>query len=205
VVFCSTNNAPSENSYEIRDLFGNVVKSRKRYPTAGITYRDTVDLPEGCYTLDFQDTGAANPSYPLNKDGLSWWANTADGNGFLQIRSLNNQVLQRFGADFGTSIRFAFMVGKINEPAETKTQISIRPNPAKDYLLLDFSTFKPEALDDICNLVIHDIRGRKVMETTVDMRLGPMPGINISKLAQGLYHLKLSYKDINVTQKLIKQ
>ncbi len=205
VLYCSMNNAPSENSYEIRDMLGNVVKSRKKYPTAGITYRDTVDLPEGCYTLDFQDTGAANPSYPLNKDGLGWWANTADGNGFIQIRSLNNQVLQRFGADFGTSIRFAFTVGKINEPETPITKINIRPNPAKDYLLFDFSTYKPEELNDLCTIIIHDIHGRKVMESSIDMRLTSMPGLNVTKLSSGVYHMKLSYKDEVVTQKLIIQ
>jgi hypothetical protein len=205
VVYCSMNNAPSENSYEIRDMLGNVVKSRKKYPTAGITYRDTVDLPEGCYTLDFQDTGAANPSYPLNKDGLSWWANTADGNGFLQIRSLNNQVLQRFGADFGTSIRFAFTVGKINEPETPTAKINIRPNPASDYLMLDFNTYKPEELNDICTIIIHDIHGRKVMEKSIDIRLTSMPGLNVTELSSGVYHLKLSYKDSVISQKLIKQ
>jgi hypothetical protein len=199
------NNAPTENSYEIRDMFGKVVKSRKKYPTAGITYRDTVDLPEGCYTLDFQDTGAANPNYMLNEDGLQWWANTADGTGFLQLRTLTNGILQRFGADFGSHIRFAFTVGKMNETTLPAAQINIRPNPAKDYLLLDFSSYKPEELNDICTVVIHDIRGRKVMEKSIDMRETPMPGLNISVLSSGVYHLKLSYKDAVVSQKLIKQ
>ena len=71
--------------------------------------------------------------------------------------------------------------------------------------MLDFSTYKPEELNDICTVVIHDIRGRKVMEQTIDMRRTPMPGLNISALSTGVYHLKLSYKDALITQKLIKQ
>jgi hypothetical protein len=186
-------------------MFGKTVKARKKYPLANMVYRDTIELPEGCYTLDFQDTGAPNPNYMLNEDGLQWWANTADGNGFLQIRTATNSILQRFGADFGSHIRFAFTVGKITEPTLPAAQINIRPNPAKDYLVLDFSTYKPEELNDICTVVIHDIRGRKVMEQTIDMRRTPMPGLNISALSTGVYHLKLSYKDALITQKLIKQ
>ncbi|MEK0421230.1 MAG: T9SS C-terminal target domain-containing protein [Bacteroidetes bacterium] len=205
VLYCSTNSAPTENSWEIRDMFGKTVKARKKYPTANMVYRDTIDLPEGCYTLDFQDTGAANPNYMLNEDGLQWWANTADGNGFLQIRSLTNSILQRFGADFGSSIRFAFTVGKISDPAVPLAQISIRPNPAKDYLMLDFSSYKPEDLNDVCHIVIHDIRGRKVMEQNIDIHRNSMPGLNISALSTGIYHLKLTYKETVISQKLIKQ
>jgi len=205
ILYCSTNAAPTENSWEIRDMFGRTVKARKKYPLANMVYRDTIELPEGCYTLDFQDTGAPNPNYMLNEDGLQWWANTADGNGFLQIRTETNSILQRFGADFGSSIRFAFTVNRTTEPVMTAAQINIRPNPTKDYLMLDFSSYKPEELNDICIIMIHDLRGRKVMETNIDMRRTSLPGLNISGLSTGIYHLKLSYKDALIAQKLIKQ
>lgn len=205
ILYCSTNAAPTENSWEIRDMFGRTVKARKKYPLANMVYRDTIELPEGCYTLDFQDTGAPNPNYMLNEDGLQWWANTADGNGFLQIRTETNSILQRFGADFGSSIRFAFTVNRTTEPVMTAAQINIRPNPTKDYLMLDFSSYKPEELNDICIIMIHDLRGRKVMETSIDMRRTSLPGLNISGLSTGIYHLKLSYKDALIAQKLIKQ
>jgi len=172
---------------------------------ANMIYRDTIDLGDGCYTLDFQDTGAPNPNYMLNEDGLQWWANTTDGNGFLQIRFISNSIIQRFGADFGSNIRFAFTVGKITEPSLPAAEINIRPNPAKDYLMLDFSSYKPEDLNEVCTIVIHDISGRKVMETSIDMRQTPMPRLNISELSTGVYHLKLSYKNALITQKLIKQ
>jgi hypothetical protein len=43
-----TNNAPQENSYSIKDDQGNIVASRNNM-SAGTLYRDTIDLPNGCY------------------------------------------------------------------------------------------------------------------------------------------------------------
>ena len=204
VIYCNTNIAPTENSFEIRDIYGNAVKPLKKYTKANTIYRDTFDLPEGCYTFDFQDTGAANPSYMLNKDGLQWWANTADGNGILQIRNMANQPVQRFGADFGSHIRFAFMVGKMQSLTTEAARINLWPNPADDFIMLDFSTFKPEELNGTCNIEIHDIRGRLVMNSAIDLNNKPMPSLNVSALSSGVYHLKLSYKDQVIREKLIK-
>jgi hypothetical protein len=43
------------------------------------------------------------------------------------------------------------------------------------------------------------------MEKSIDIRLTSMPGLNVTELSSGVYHLKLSYKDSVISQKLIKQ
>ena len=115
-----------------------------------------------------------------------------------------NQPIQRFGADFGSHIRFAFMVGKMQSLATEAARINLWPNPADDFIMLDFSTFKPEELNGTCNIEIHDIRGRLVMNSAIDLNNKPMPSLNVSALSSGVYHLKLAYKDQVIREKLIK-
>ncbi len=133
VVFRS-NNAPSENSYKIRDARGNVVLSRDNF-VANTTYRDTVFLGNNiCYTLEFSDEGTPPSSMPLNKDGLEWWANTADGAGTFQIRNGNtNGLIKSFAPDFGTRFDYQFMTTfnmGIDELGFDNLLIDFYPNPA---------------------------------------------------------------------------
>ena len=205
LIYCRTNNAPSENSFEIRDADGKTVKRRTVYPKAATMYFDTITLPEGCYTFDFQDTGRPNPAYQLNKDGLEWWANTADGAGILQFRNLTNTaILQRFGSDFGSSIRLAFRVGN---PSATPTteQLSVWPIPANDALMIDLSTFSPDKLKGQVNFTIYDMRGRLVLDKQKSGTLQPLETLYIRDLADGTYVLKVTLNGTTTSHRIVKQ
>jgi hypothetical protein len=205
LVYCRTNNAPSENSFEIRDANGKTVKSRAIYPKAATMYFDTVSLPEGCYTFDFQDTGRPNPSYQLNEDGLEWWANSADGAGTLQFRNLTNTaILQRFGSDFGSSIRFAFRVGNPTITAAAE-ELSVWPVPANDALMIDLSTFSPDKLNGQLQFTIYDMKGRLVLEQEKSGELQPLETLYIRDLAHGNYVLKVTLNGSTRSHRIVKQ
>lgn len=205
IIVCITNKAPSENSWVIRDANQIIVKSRLRYPAAQTIYRDTVDLPDGCYTFDFQDTGVAPSAYALNEDGLDWWANTYDGSGSLQLRTTSNGLIYRFNADFGSHIRYGFRVGNFNAPRPVAEKPAIWPNPAHDALMLDFSTLPPEKRNGELSIEMHDMRGRQVLKQSLAVLRDPMYTLDIAGLSQGVYHLKVVLGDTVISERIIKE
>lgn len=135
IITYKTNNAPSENSYTLKDSRGNLIAQRGNFQATTV-YRDTIELGNNiCYTFDFSDEGTPPSNNPLNKDGLDWWANTADGTGYLQFRNgYTNGVIKSFNADFGTKVLYNFMttfnmgIDEIN--SNENLQVDVYPNPA---------------------------------------------------------------------------
>lgn len=164
VVFKS-NNAPSENSYTIKDARGNIVLSRNTF-AANTIYRDTVYLKNNvCYTFEFSDEGPGPSNNPLNEDGLDWWANTADGSGYIQLRSgKNNSMLKSFGADFGTKHVWNFYTSfNMSIDDETKLEgmlLDVLPNPAINTANINIETIN----NTTYTLKVYDASGRLVFE-----------------------------------------
>ncbi len=145
IVFKS-NNAPSENYYVLRDAKGTVIRSKNNF-AANTVYRDTVQLGNNiCYTFEFFDDGTPPSNNPLSKDGLDWWANTADGTGYIQIRNgIGNAMLKSFNADFGTKhlLNFYTSFSMDNQAISNDAGsigLEVTPNPSigKTHLYLDF-------------------------------------------------------------------
>ncbi|MDP2174479.1 MAG: peptide-N-glycosidase F-related protein [Bacteroidota bacterium] len=136
VIVFKTNNAPSENSYTLKDAQGKVIRNQTQFLPNTI-YRDTVFLENNkCYTFEFSDEGSPPSNNALNKDGLDWWANTADGSGYIQFRRMgNNTMLKNFNSDFGTKHVFNFnSTYPMNLPSLTNFDgssigIQVLPNP----------------------------------------------------------------------------
>jgi hypothetical protein len=89
-----------------------------------------VDLEVGCYTFVVYDS---------DKDGMSFFANN-DGVGSIRFRDMGNAIVQSFNANFGTEVRFQFVVdstltGVSETPAEQN--FNIYPNPASDKCYLE--------------------------------------------------------------------
>lgn len=120
-VWLKANNYPTEDSYTIKDINGNVVMSRSGLTTQAL-YKDTVDLPYGCYTFELTDTG---------NDGLYYWADAAQGSGYLQLRSMSGGLIKNFEPEFGRTVFYAFSVGNLNTVDEIGSDpfIELFPNP----------------------------------------------------------------------------
>ncbi|MEZ4805554.1 MAG: peptide-N-glycosidase F-related protein [Bacteroidia bacterium] len=134
IINFKSNSAPSENYYTLKDSKGNVIRNVSNFD-ANKLYKDTVYLENNiCYTFEFFDDGTPPSNNPLNKDGLDWWANSADGSGYIQIRNGNsNAMLKNFNADFGTKhiLNFHTTFGmSIDQTNASGLQLDILPNPS---------------------------------------------------------------------------
>lgn len=191
VVLLKTNNAASENYYYIKDGVTGEVLFEKNDLENNKTYRDTLDLPAAkCYNFEFYDDGPPPGNYPLNKDGLSWWANSNDGSGYVRILSMENKVIKNFQADFGAKFYYQFMatdIKSINDfPEEKVSFMYVYPNPNSgkftvDYLIAD---------SNYGNLEVYDLTGKKVYEQKLETKLGNID-IDLANISKGNYIVKI--------------
>ena len=122
VIALMTNNVAAENYYTIRDMNGTVVHQNGAL-TDNTLSLDTIDLPLGCYTFDFQDLG---------HDGLFFFIGS-DGTGWLQFRDLTGDTLVEFPADMGSGEQLSFTTTPFTGIGEHPfSQLLIYPNPARD-------------------------------------------------------------------------
>lgn len=127
VIETRTNNNPQENSYTITAAPGWNVMTRT-FDQANKLHRDTITLGYGCFTLRFEDT---------EKNGLSFWAATAQGSGTLRIVKIPTSVIKTFNPDFGTFVEYHFRVGTpvgIEEAHYDAASVTLYPQPANDRL-----------------------------------------------------------------------
>jgi hypothetical protein len=133
VIETKTNNNPQENSYTVSTFWGQTVLY-KTFSQANTLYRDTFNLGYGCYTFNFIDSAG---------DGLSFWANTAQGSGSVRMLktplSLPSPVIKTFNPDFGNFLTFNFHTGTpvgTDEAVTIAPAVSVYPVPASNRVTL---------------------------------------------------------------------
>ncbi len=128
-----TNNYYSHNKYTLKDSQGDTIIYRQG-AAANTIYRDTVYLPNDCYTVYLTDA---------SDDGLSFWANSAQGTGYFRIRNASSgQTAMSFNADFGDNIYQQFTVGYVLPVPEVAAPINgmiVYPNPASDIITTELA------------------------------------------------------------------
>jgi hypothetical protein len=186
-----TNNRPEENEITIVNNDGNVY-FKKQYTLPNTLYRDTINLPSGCFRMKITDS---------RKDGLSFWANNAAGSGSLLFRTLEGDIIRSFNADFGTEAEVYFTVGYsmgLEQPFQTEPSFHVYPNPAKDMLYIDFKTME----NGKEMATIKDISGRLVAKTT-NSNKEPLLQWNISHLKPGIYVVEITGNGPSKVTKLL--
>ena len=196
VVYFSTNAATSainpgfnEANWTIKDASGTVVRSRINNINNTV-FRDTVDLPDGCYTFTMDDDGC---------DGVSWWAyqyyTTNPGIGVIRFNKLSPAIpLKNFNGDFGCQISERFMTASTITSIEkniTKNEVSLFPNPASSIINLLFDV---TALQQF-NYVIIDITGKKVKEGVISNIESEMYSIQTEDLLSGMYFITCNFEN----------
>jgi len=194
VIELKTNKSPNENSYELKDDAGNVIISKSGL-SADTYYRDTVSLSVGCYEFRLKDTG---------EDGLTWWANTAQGSGSLRFKYASvNQIIRSFSSDFGGEIYLQFTVGLTSNTTDyvftDKPELKIYPNPASDECTIDFDL--PERLDGTVDII--DIYGKTIRRFPFEQSVAGSFSISLLDIAKGFYFISLRTGKYNVTKKLV--
>ncbi|MFN0032118.1 MAG: T9SS type A sorting domain-containing protein, partial [Flavobacteriales bacterium] len=135
IVLLKTNDAYWQSSYTLWDINGNVIFSRDDFNAANTTYRDTLQLNEGCYRFQVRDSG---------EDGLSFFAND-DGNGFCKLDKVQSLDFKVFDPDFGKEADQYFyfktnLVG-VDEVSNAATSLQVYPNPASDACTVNTTGF----------------------------------------------------------------
>jgi hypothetical protein len=193
IVRCKTNSRPFETAYDLKDAAGNIIFERNNL-NANTIYNDTVQLPQGCYEFRLTDSG---------EDGLSFWANTAQGSGYARFVSAVGATIKNFGADFGGEIYQQFTVGLTNSVEEyvfEKNQIlKAYPNPTNNllYVTLDL----PKKSNGILSII--DLLGNTIHEEQISNKIADSFTIDMSKYSAGVYQVVLSTDAGVSSQKVI--
>lgn len=203
VIFLITNAATSpinpgynESHWELKNDAGTVIASRTNLANS-TTYRDTMNLPDGCYTFTMNDDGC---------DGISWWAyqyyTPNPGYGSLKFNKLSPAIpLKTFTGDYGCQIVERFIVSSAVtgiEKTESAAKFMLYPNPASTKLNVLFDLTEAQDI----NYSITDITGKEV-KTGVFNNMGTdIQPIDLENLLSGMYFMTCQFEKGGViTQK----
>ncbi|MBK7241616.1 MAG: T9SS type A sorting domain-containing protein [Flavobacteriales bacterium] len=187
-----TNNRPSENTVTVRDITGTVVFNRSAH-VANTVYIDTLNLADGCYTVEVLDTG---------NDGLSYWADTDAGTGYFRLKKPNGATLQTFQSEFGRKLHWPFTVATgVGIDEDTKAiQLSAFPNPSHGHFSIDLGDEQGSA-----QYVVLNALGKEVENGSLTLNGNGLHDIDLSHLADGIYQFRVSTESGTGTLRLMKQ
>lgn len=192
IVRIQTNNRPWENTVTLRDITGNVVYSRSNM-SANTVYEDTVDLWDGCYKLEVMDTG---------NDGLSYWADAAQGNGTFRLKRMNGSTLKNFQAEFGRTIHWPFTVNGFVGVQEAKAEhrVTAFPNPTTGLVRLHVEGLEGPGLVEVL-----DALGRVELTRPVELTGANDIDLDLSGAASGLHHIRVQCEGATATLRVVRQ
>ncbi|MBK9271587.1 MAG: T9SS type A sorting domain-containing protein [Saprospiraceae bacterium] len=190
-----TNTVGTDNSYRIINSAGNTVVERNGL-TANTTYRDELNLPHGCYTLQVNDR---------SHDGLYFWFYSNLGSGFARFsRKVNTAYapLKTFNPDFGAGFQYDF---KVESEVSTKEEwaprlVSIYPNPASDQVEITVIGSGEGSI----RIELLETNGKVIKSNTFEDRdEGKSIQMGVSQLTKGLYYLRIYQNGSFVVRKLV--
>lgn len=189
-----TNNYPTQNAYTLKDSQGNIIINQTGQ-TANTIYRDTVYLADDCYTVSLTDAA---------DDGLSFWANAAQGTGYFRIRNAStNVIVMSFNADFGDNIYQQFTIGYLLPVAEIPGSVknfNVYPSPASDIITAEFSM----ELNQEVTLSVVNMLGEVVLSESVRASQQTEKfAMDISKIESGVYYVIAQTKNSRDVRKVV--
>lgn len=183
-----TNNNPTENSMTLYDVDGKVVVN-ENYSVANKVHSYPLNL-NGCYKLIVTDAGI---------DGLSWWANTAQGTGLVRIRNGAGTIVKTFNADFGSFFEYNFTTNYALNVSrlDLNQSINMYPNPANEKFILEGEALN-NSIVRIVNLVGQSIQNfPQISENKLE--------IFTQNWKSGIYFVEITKGNLKATKKLIVQ
>ncbi len=197
-IWFKTNNKASENEIYLKDQNGDVIYSRTSL-TNTTEYKDTMDLPTGCYTLELYDS---------DHDGLGfWYSATAEGetSGFLRLRKVGGSMIETFDTDFGHYVKYSFSVGYAlgDEELLENTAFEVYPNPSNGEFNVLLDNFKG---DQIQLAVYNEMGGMVYSETLANGNAAYLQHqLDLSHLANGIYHLSVISEEQRAVKRIVVQ
>lgn len=192
VFHVQTNNQPEHNSYVLKSATGKVIKERPLGSLkANSTYRDTLVLKDGAYTLAMTDTAG---------DGLELWFNAKGGRGIARLENANGQMIKAFESDFGSGWEYNFTVSsKPDIIDENEVSIGLYPTRTKDKTSLDYFANK-EA--DVLVQLVGDPGGKILEEHRYNNLKQGNFTFNLEQYPKGRFYMKVF---VNGEQKFNKR
>jgi len=188
-----TNQRPQDFTYQIRDINGEVLFEKKNLSNSKL-YKDTLYLPDGCYTLELTD------KYHY---GLSYWAYPQQGNGYFRINNIKGKLLKSFNPDFGIGIFYSFDLGDVFyvNDINLKSIMTVFPNPTEDKIVLKIQDY----FIGNANLSIYNYRGDLLVQDKVFIGNQFDKTYDISSYPNGVYYVRIFNNKIDITNKFIKR
>ena len=192
IILTKTNTNPSENAYTLKDSRGVTIFS-KTFDKPNTIYRDTFTLYNNCYEFVFTDD---------QEDGLSFFANTAQGSGFVRFTNMSGKIIQTFNNDFGAELRLNFnttysmdVAPEIKLPA----RLDIYPNPANTEISIDATTLpaKPQQIQ------VYNIMGQLIYNKNLSGPDADFSKIDMSNQKSGNYIIKVTCPGNVYTEKIV--
>ncbi|MBR9860635.1 T9SS type A sorting domain-containing protein [bacterium] len=198
-VMFRTNGVPEENRFTITNHKGEIVHEWSDLDPFTV-YQETFNLPSGCYQLLLTDEGG---------DGLDFWYYGAinppysDGrNGYLRIFKDGGGLYENFGGDFGSGVRYNFIVGQmdIEEQEVIEEDFTIIPNPNNG----NFSLEIPTSEIGMAKVTVNNSAGQVVFtDEEVPVDESYWYPINLSHVEAGVYYVRLETENQTYLEKVI--
>lgn len=194
VIEVKTNNHGEDNAYTVTDDLGNNFLSRNNLD-ANTTYRDTLNLANGCYTFRLTDSG---------EDGLSFWFFPDYGTGYARIKDATTGLIKKnFGVDFGSEIYQQFTVGYFlnaeDLPEVSNVVVNVYPNPTDGEAWADI--FLPQRGD--ADVIVTDLTGKIIYHQLLQNILSDGLTIDLKDQPSGMYLVQVKVKDEVITRKIL--
>ncbi|MFK8038267.1 MAG: LamG-like jellyroll fold domain-containing protein [Crocinitomicaceae bacterium] len=199
-IWLKTNNMAHENKIYLKDVNGDVIWSRESLQNS-TDYRDTFDLPNGCYSLELYDS---------DDDGLSFWYSSqvqGETSGSLRIKRVGGPTAFVADPDFGRYTRFDFTIGYELGFQEANTQsfnFDIFPNPNEGNFKINLDNFIGESV----SVQIYSLSGKLIKDLTYGQQ--NIDGlytlsIDLENVANGLYFVKVTADEQTAVKQLVVQ
>lgn len=140
VVEYLTNNKPTDNTVFLIDKKGDTIFHKLPSKVqANTVYKDTIDLKEGKYELAITDKSG---------DGLEFWSNRNQGDGYLRLFDLKGNLIHAFESDFGNGEKLSFTASSNFKEDELpgKYAFSVFPRVVTDKTELSVVSNKPSKM-----------------------------------------------------------
>jgi hypothetical protein len=179
----------SETSWDFYDANGTSVFTSGSL-VSNTQFRDTLSFTPGCYTFVMEDT---------DEDGLDFWANS-DGGGMVRFREIGASWLKSFNADFGTNIIHQFTIGGSQSTnQESNNGWKVFPNPTKNNIIIEGVS------DTKSEIIILNSLGEEIIKL-INRNSGFISEtIDLSKLENGIYFVKIRDDKSQIIKKVVKQ
>ena len=183
VIQYKTNNFGERNELYIKDSDKNIYERTQM--RSNTVYRERMSLADGCYEFRFIDTDC---------NGLSWWANPKQGNGYILIYNKDEtEILEAFDPDFGCRISYNFLIGGGDMIRDDYKVVSM---PDIESKLQRYIVFLP---DNKPNKLSYTLKNREsgdiVLEATLEEAKFFDIRLDLSDIESGVYVIEFISND----------